>query len=358
MNILHISRTMGQGGAEKVVYQLCKDIKEVTHFVASSGGKYVEELEIIGVKHITIPDIDEKNPLLILKTLLVLLKAIRENKIDVVHSHHRMASFYSRILQVFHHELKHVYTAHNVFFGRKKIMRFALNNANIVACGETVKKNLIDEYSIPEERIKVIYNSIEKTQINEVHIEILDKKEKEGTYMIGSIGRISEQKGFDVFVKAIAQSKKHIPNIVGVIIGEGEDKEIIKQLVEKLNIEDSVIFLGYQKDVLSIISRMKYIVLCSRWEGFPLTPIETFSVGKTIIVSDIPNNLEIVKPGINGLAFKRDNVDDLVDNIVLLSNNESLVQDLERNAYMEYTNKYAYEVFISNYVSVYNRLLI
>lgn len=85
---------MGQGGAEKVVYQLCKDNKKATQFVASCGGKYVEELNKVGVKHIMIPDIDRKNPVLILKTIVILLRTIKKYKIDIVHSHHRMAAFY------------------------------------------------------------------------------------------------------------------------------------------------------------------------------------------------------------------------------------------------------------------------
>ena len=44
MKILHVSRTMGQGGAEKIVYQLCRDNKEHEQYVISCGGYYVEEL--------------------------------------------------------------------------------------------------------------------------------------------------------------------------------------------------------------------------------------------------------------------------------------------------------------------------
>ncbi len=353
MRVLHISRTMGQGGAEKVVYQLCKDNNKATQFVASCGGKYVEELNKVGVKHIMIPDIDRKNPVLILKTIVILLRTIKKYKIDIVHSHHRMAAFYARLLQVFNHKLKHVYTAHNVFYDKKKLMRFALNKATIVACGGTVKQNLIDEYGIPERRIKVIYNSIEKTPIKEVYIDSLDNKEKKGAYLVGSVGRISEQKGFDVFVKAIAKCKRDIPNIVGVIIGDGEDREKIEQLVKRIGIDDSILFLGYQKDVLSIISKMEFIVLCSRWEGFPLTPIETFSVGKTIIVSDIPNNLEIVKDGFNGLVFRKDDVTKLTESISRLIADVKFRQRLEKDAQYDYNHRFCYQVFIDNYIQIY-----
>ena len=108
MRILHISRTMGQGGAEKVVYQICKDYNDdkLEMFIASTGGIYEKELAKIGIKHYYIPDLDSKNPIDIIKTLFVLKKIIKEEKIDIIHSHHRMAAFYSKILSLFNKKIK------------------------------------------------------------------------------------------------------------------------------------------------------------------------------------------------------------------------------------------------------------
>ena len=78
MKILHISRTMGQGGAEKVVYQICKDANDIEMVVASTGGIYEEELSKIGVKHYFIPDINDKNPINLIKTFLKLKRIIKK----------------------------------------------------------------------------------------------------------------------------------------------------------------------------------------------------------------------------------------------------------------------------------------
>ena len=59
-------------------------------------------------------------------------KIIKDEKIDVIHSHHRMAAFYSRVLGFFHKKLKRIYTAHNVFFNKKMLMRFSLKNSSIL----------------------------------------------------------------------------------------------------------------------------------------------------------------------------------------------------------------------------------
>ena len=91
MKILHISRTMGQGGAEKVVYQLCKDCN-IESFVASSGGAYVAQLKKIGIKHCKINDIANKNPFVFIYNLKILDKFVRQKGITIIHSHHHGAA--------------------------------------------------------------------------------------------------------------------------------------------------------------------------------------------------------------------------------------------------------------------------
>lgn len=347
MNVLHISRSMGQGGAQKVVCQLCEDVK-ANHFIASCGGVHVESLKKFGVKHFWIPDMDGKNPFDIFKTILVLTKIVKEEKIEIVHSHHRMAAFYARILQFVFPNLKHIYTAHNVFKGQKKLLAFALSKSTVVACGDTVKNNLMEEYGVVEPQ--VIYNSVKRPENLECDNELIKEEIEKGSYLIGCVGRLSEQKGIDVFVKAIAEVVKKNDTVKGVIIGDGEDRSKLQELAEELEIEEYLFFLGYQKNVFGLMHQMQFIVLPSRWEGFPLTPIEAFSVGRTIVVSDIKNNLEIVEPDKNGLSFKKDDVDDLVAKIELVMKGKT---DFELNAKKSYDEKFSYKNFISGYQSCY-----
>ena len=355
MNVLHISRTMGQGGAEKVVYQLCKDIKSVNQIVASTGGQYEDKLSSIGINHIIIPDLENKNPITIIRTLFLLNKAIHKNNIDIIHSHHRMAAFYARILQLLNRNIKHIYTAHNVFYGKKFLMRYALKKASIVACGKTVQENLVNEYNICEDRITIIFNSVEPTRITDIDIPEIENARRAGNHVICSIGRISEQKGIDIFVKAIECCVKNGLRITGIIVGDGEDKTKIEELAFNIGIRDSIFFLGYQEDVISIISKVDFVVLASRWEGFPLTPLEAFYVGKTIIVSNIKNNLEIVCSGRNGLSFNVDDYEELAEKIKFLVDDNSFRRELEKHARYDYETKYGYQSFLKKYLAVYEQ---
>lgn len=352
MNILHISRTMGQGGAEKVVFQLCDNCCKHQMFVASTGGYYVEALEKKEIIHTIIPDINKKNPLLMLKTLFILNSIIKKYNIDVIHSHHRMAAFYSKILSLFNKKIKRVYTAHNVFFDKIKLLRFSTSGSEIVAVGDGVKNNLIDVYKIDEKNIKTIYNSILVPKKVDKAKDVLFEKQK---VYIGSIGRLSEQKGFDIFINAMKSIVQKNDNVMGIIIGDGELKDELINQVKNNGLDDKIIFLGYRTDVLNIIKALDFVVLSSRWEGFPLTPIEVFSQKKTIVASDISGNNEIVKNEYNGLLFEKDNSFELSKKIEQMLNSK-LRGKLEENAYNDFLKKYSFEKFVKNYEKIYKSI--
>lgn len=353
MNILHISRTMGQGGAEKIVYQLCKDNKKDHLIVASTGGVYVGKLMECGVQNKYIPDIDNKSPYEMIKTFFLLNSIVHKEKIDIIHTHHRMAAFYVRMLQVFNKKIKHVYTAHNVFYGRRWLLRFALQKANIIAVGNGVKDNLHNEYGVPRNKIRIIYNAVDTEYDKSYKNPTLQDLKQRKKIVVGSIGRLCEQKGMDILLKATALIKDELPEVSIVIVGDGELKKELLGLAHALEIEDIAYFLGYQSNVLALINEMDFVVLSSRWEGLPLTPIEVFSQSKTIIATNIPGNNEIVTVE-NGILFKKDFVEELAEKIKILCNDADLRHKLESNAYNSYSEKYSYTTFLDAYNRIYH----
>ena len=138
---------MGIGGAERIVYQLATDLKDEFDqvHVASTGGLWEEKLAENGIQHHRILDVDSKQPATVLKILASLSKIIKENEITLVHTHHRMAAFYIRLLQMRHPKLIHVYTAHNVFKDKLPLYKFALGKARTVAVSQAVQENILND---------------------------------------------------------------------------------------------------------------------------------------------------------------------------------------------------------------------
>jgi len=348
-NILHISRTMDIGGAERIVYQLSSDLKDEfdSVHVASTGGLWESELAAQGIQHHKILDIDSKNPLTVLKILYSIHHIIKNNEITIVHTHHRMAAFYIRLLKLVHPKLIHVYTAHNVFKDKLPLYGFALKNAKSVAVGEAVNKNLKEDVGITDS--KVIYNGVVLKETDDQVDEIISY----GGIKLGCIARLSEQKGLTYLLDAM--SLLTVKDIRLFIVGDGELRHELENKVEELHLQDSVTFLGYRKDIVECINSFDFLVSSSLFEGLALNVIEAFMNAKTMVASDIPGINEIVTNK-NGILVPAKDPAALASAIDKLATDATLRQELSSQAKKDYENRFSYPMFLENYRALYREI--
>lgn len=345
-NILHISRTMDIGGAERIVYQLATDLKDEFNqvHVASTGGLWEEKLAENGIQHHRILDVDRKQPATVFKILASLSKIIKENEITLVHTHHRMAAFYIRLLQMRHPTLIHVYTAHNVFKDKLPLYKFALGKAHAIAVGEAVNENLKADVGIKE--TTVIYNGVLMKESQDTVSEIVQTP----GVRIGCIARLSEQKGLSYLIQAMSLVIN--PNVSLFLVGDGELRNDLMNQTKELNLEERIHFLGYRSDVVECINSFDFLVSSSLYEGLALNVIETFMNGKTIVATDIPGIKEIVNDD-NGILVPVKNSKAIARAIDKLSEEDRLREKLAKQARLDYELKYSYSAFINSYKQFY-----
>ena len=348
-NILHISRTMDIGGAERIVYQLSSDLKDEfdSVHVASTGGLWESELAAHGIQHHKILDIDSKNPVTVLKLLFSIHQIIKQKGITIVHTHHRMAAFYIRLLKFVYPKLTHVYTAHNVFKDKLPLYRFALKNAKSVAVGEAVNTNLKEDVGITDS--KVIYNGVILKETDNQVDEIISYD----GIKLGCIARLSEQKGLSYLLDAM--SLLTVKDIRLFIVGDGELRNELENKVEELHLQDSVMFLGYRKDIVECINSFDFLVSSSLFEGLALNIIEAFMNGKTMVATDIPGINEVVNDE-NGILVPAKNPDALAGAIEKLATDVPLRNRLAFHAKKTYEEKYSYPLFLENYRALYREI--
>ena len=348
-NILHISRTMDIGGAERIVYQLATDLKDEFDqvHVASTGGLWEEKLAENGIQHHRILDVDSKQPATVLKILASLSRIIKENEITLVHTHHRMAAFYIRLLQLRHPKLIHVYTAHNVFKDKLPLYKFALGKAHAIAVGEAVSENLKTDVGIKD--TTVIYNGVLMEESQDTVSEIV----RTPGVKIGCIARLSEQKGLTYLIEAMSLVTN--PSVSLFIVGDGELKNDLIDQTKKLGLEKRIHFLGYRSDVVECINSFDFLVSSSIYEGLALSVIETFLNSKTIVATDIPGINEIVNET-NGLLVPVKNPNAMAQAIDKLAGEVKFREKLAKKARLDYESKYSYSSFINNYKQFYTKL--
>ena len=355
-NILFIVRTMGLGGTENVVLQLSEILlgKVNRIVVCSSGGVHEKELNAMGIKHYTIPDIASKNPVIMLKIYKSIASIIKNEKITIVHSHHRMAAFYAELVAP--KGVIKIANAHNTFKDKKKLTQFAYRHTKIVAVGEMVRENLIDFFGIPSLQVSVIHNAVKPFEGSLQSLSVLEKEKSRGYILIGNIGRLSEQKGMSYFIDAAEIVVRKHPETRFFIVGDGELKCQLKERVKSKHLQDIVFFLGYRDDIQNVISQLDFIVLSSLWEGLPLTPIEAYSVGKTVIGTAVDGTQEIIRDGIDGYLIESRNAARIAEKINVLIEHPEIRKKMETQALQRYRDEFSFEKLKKSYLNLYKEL--
>lgn len=355
-NILMITRTMDLGGTENVVLQLCEILTGKVNkiIVCSSGGVHEKKLQEMGIKHYLIPDITSKNPMDMLKSCRLIKSIIDKEQITIVHSHHRMAAFYAELVAP--RSVVKVANAHNTFTDKKELTQLAYRNTKVVAVGEMVKKNLIDYFEISKEQVCVIHNAVKPFDGKIVPVEILYMEHAKGNVLIGNIGRLSEQKGMTYFIEAAKITAKAHPEARFIIVGDGEEKEQLQAQVKVKGLQDKVLFLGYRNDIQNVMSQLDFVVLSSLWEGLPLTPIEAYSVGKTVIGTAVDGTPEIIRDGVDGYLVEPRNPVQLAEKMNKLIENPRIRSEMETQAMKRYQDEFSFEKLSKRYIDFYEGL--
>lgn len=353
-NILFITRTMGLGGTETVVLQLCAIFKPMVNniVVCSCGGENVKRLEKMGIRHYTIPDIEYKSPLAMLKIAYRLCSIVYNERITVIHTHHRMAAFYVAILGLYK-KCVFINTSHNTFHNKKNFTAFSYKHASVIACGDMVKKNLVDYFGLSNQKVTVIRNAVAPFNGEIIKDEIIEKLRSEGCFVVGNIGRLTEQKGMEYYIEALPEILNNNTKVHFLVIGIGELEQKLRDLAKQLQVDDHVHFLGYRNDIQNLISQIDLVVLSSLWEGLPLTPIEAFSVGRTVIATKVDGTVEILKNGENGYLIPRRSYRAIAEKTIDLLNHPDRRRNLEKCAYRTYEEGFSIDRFARDMIAYY-----
>ena len=120
-----------------------------------------------------------------------------------------------------------------------------------------------------------------------------------------SIGRLTRQKNFDFLIMAFKEINKKYPNLNLFILGDGEEKNKLKKLIEKLNLKEKIFLVGYKKNIYEYLKKSKIFVLTSLWEDPGFVLIEAGYMNKTVLSSDCLNGpKELLENEKNGFLFK------------------------------------------------------
>lgn len=178
---------------------------------------------------------------------------------------------------------------------------------------------------------------IKKTKNNNVivipnPVNTIEKVDVETLNIITTVGRLTKEKGHRFLIEAFSQVEAKNWNLQ--IVGDGEERQYLEELVKNLGIQDRVIFVGHQKNIGFYLSKARIFVLPSLSEGFPNALIEAMSVPLACISSNcVAGPSDIIKDGENGLLVEPANSKALLTAMNRLIADEDLRNSLADSAY-------------------------
>jgi len=357
MNILYLNRGMETGGVEKCIIQLTKLFKVNNKIVvASMGGELLKELDNMSIKHYKIINTDSKNPLTILKNLRTIYKIVKEEKIDIIHSHHRMTTLLTKMVSIFT-KVKVIHTQHLCIEDKFKFTKMTLKNVRTITVSNGAKEALVNKCGLDEEKITTIYNTIElENTNNEIDITLL-KLKSEGKFVVAQISRLVDYKGIYDFLNIAKSVNKEESNIRFVLIGDGEEKENARSFIEENGLKDIVYILGNKDNVINQLKYIDLVLLCSYIEGLPLTPLEAFSQGVPVIATNIPGTNEEIEDGVNGYLVNMKDINRFKEKIMNIYNNNEEYIIMKKSCIEVFNKKFNSTIYSESHLNVYKNML-
>lgn len=162
------------------------------------------------------------------------------------------------------------------------VLLIILFNVDVIAVSKNIKEMLHNKYHISDEKITVIYNPIDIESIQEKSREHTGINQKNTTFI--SVGRLSHEKAIQHIIRAFAKYLEYNKGTL-YICGEGPEEPYLKQLTINYNIQDSVIFLGWQKNPYKYMAQAYVLIQSSITEALPLVLAEAMACGCPIIAT-------------------------------------------------------------------------
>jgi glycosyltransferase involved in cell wall biosynthesis len=170
----------------------------------------------------------------------------------------------------------------------------------IILVSKEAAQHLLHVTHLPEKKVKVIYNPIVSEKL------IAQSKippnhnwfNTPNTPVVLAAGRLTRQKDYGTLIKAFSLIKTRVPFIKLIILGEGEDRARLEQLVKDLKLQANVQFPGFMINPFSYMANASLFVLSSRWEGFANVLVEAMTCGTPVVSTNCPSGpVEILEGG-------------------------------------------------------------
>lgn len=351
------------GGAETLIYNYCREVKDSYDLSFVTGLRSEHEWEYKfkeitpRVYHLANMFEDERYYVEFISNY------IKTRKIDILHIIHNGFTFAMlETLKERHPELKVIVT---MFNDRVEYFEQSTKYEQYIDMFVSDNHKVTQHYELllsDGKPTRVIPNGI--NCYDEFNPQAFDREARRKELGIQRddlavffVGRLSPEKNPDVFLRAAATIlRKRTANVEFFMIGDGPMRPDIDTLLKQIN-SKHIHYLGYQSKVAEFLCAADIFVLPSAIEGFPLSILEAMAMESVVIASDVGAVAQVVETGKSGFVITPGSAEEIASSILHLAKDPSLVQRMKRTARTEVEAKYSNLKLGENYRRLYKDVL-
>ena len=327
INLLEIIGASIVGGMETYVLRLLERLPQDTFRVTClcvAEGRLTSQLRDIGCNvHIT-PITDEPD----WQSILLGASLIRADAIDVIHAHlpnaHSLAGILSRLT-----DTPAIATIHGRYLSMRDFEVHRLMNTHISVVSKTAYFQALT-LGVPSTKLRFIPNGIDTkifhpaAKSNYLHSLINIPPEAP---LVGFIGRLSPEKGPEMFVRVAQLAHKRLKNCHFILVGEGPMRGELQNEIDEYDLANHVHIVGLQRDMTKIYPCLDLLVSTSYSEAMPLVIVEAMASGLPVVATNVGGVVDIVEVGGTGLLKRPGDTEGLANDVVtVMANNATRIQ--------------------------------
>lgn len=295
---------------------------------------------------------------------LKLKNIIKARKIDIVHTHNPGAFVYGTIGAKLAVVPVIVNTEHGYGFTitkRKLIVESLLINwiDKTIAVSDALANEIRNRPFVRNNKVVRIHNGVAMRSPNKITPGVEMRKRNgfdAADIIIGNVGRLAEVKNHKLLIESFCIVKKQIDRLKLLIVGDGELRQEIDEMILRKKLERHVILTGERIDVLDLLNIMDVFVLPSKSEGISITLLEAMSIGLPVIATDVGGNKEIITNGVHGLLVGPNDPTQLAEKITYILRDCSLLRRLSSNAKARAEQDFSLDSTSKDYQCLYQEL--
>jgi glycosyltransferase involved in cell wall biosynthesis len=365
--VLHLISSSGFFGADNMLIELSKGLRHTTFspIIGVFKNLHNPHLEVVkeAKRHNFPVEIFPCKGRLDLRAILSIRRFLEGQKFDIIHTHGYKSNLYA-LAASFGKKVPRVTTCHNWLGDAPKMRfyarldKFFLNRFDrLIAVSDSLRQEILKQ-NISPQKVLTIYNGVGIDRFNTQKKPDNIRTEfgiDEGCKIIGTVGRLSEEKGHIHLLHAAKKVIREYPKTVFLIVGGGPLRQRLEAKSSLL--ATPFIFTGVRNDMPVIYSIMDIFVLPSLTEGLPMALLEAMASQRPVVATKVGAVPRVIKHGSSGLLIKPADVEGLAKAIMDLLANPQKGHYLAKNAYEIVRQHFSSQGMAEKYVEVYKEVL-